>query len=110
MSSVDIDVRELYQALLSKAKQHSRFFGRHVYMVLTEDFVVFEAHFTHSRNILNRHINLRTKHAFMHIHAIKKGDWITFHIDYANPDKSIVLVLAHLLVDVVPYFSSRLLR
>ncbi|OIP77471.1 MAG: hypothetical protein AUK16_01805 [Parcubacteria group bacterium CG2_30_44_11] len=107
---MDIEVRELYRALCCKSKRQTQFFGRNIYFLLLDDFIGFEQYFTNSRNILNRHINLRTKHHFTHIHAIKSGECISFHIDYANPDKNLVFVFVHFLVDVIPYFSYRLLR
>jgi hypothetical protein len=101
---MDIDVRELYKALCCRSKRRAGFFGRHIYFLAKDDFGVFEKYFTRSRNILNRHVNLRSKHHFRHIHAIHIDGWISFHVDYANPDKNFGLALVHLCLDVIPYF------
>ncbi len=102
-----MNLQEIYQQLQANAQHRAQFFGRKLLVVKYDEFKRFEQYFVRSRNILNRHINLRTKHVFMHIHAIRQGNHVEFHIDYANPDKSIILATVHLFIDVIPYFSSR---
>lgn len=103
-------LQDIYTELQARAQYRAQFFGRQLLVITYDDFQKFEQYFVRSRNILNRHINLRTRHIFTHIHAIKQGNHVEFHIDYVNPDKSIVLATIHLFIDVIPYFSSRSIR
>lgn len=98
----------LYQLLDTNAEPKRTFFGRRHCVLAYREFQSFEEHFRRSRNILNRYENLRTIHWFRHIHVMKKGDVVEFHLDYANPDKGILMALTHLFVDVLPYFGAKL--
>lgn len=103
-------LQDIYKELQARAHHRAHFFGRKLLVIQYDEFQVFEEYFVRSRNILNRHINFRTRHIFTHIHAIKKGNHVEFHIDYVNPDTSIVMATIHLFIDVIPYFSSRSIR
>ncbi len=104
-----MSIGELLQQLHEQAEPKRRFFGRRHFVLRYEKFRVYEIYFRHSRNILNRYENLRTGQWFRHIHVIKvKEEYVEFHVDYANPDKGILMATTHLFVDVIPYFSAKL--
>jgi len=104
-----MSAERLYELLYQQAKPKHRFFGRRHFELAYQDFKALEVHFKKSRNILNRYENFRTRHWFRHIHVMRIGEVIEFHLDYANPDKGIMMAMTHFVVDVVPYFSARAL-
>jgi hypothetical protein len=95
---------ELYRELREAAVHRSHFFGRQLIVVPREAFLRYEEHFQVSFNILNCKKNFRTKTHFRHIHAIENGGYVAFHFDYTNPDKGVLHVISHAVVDVLPYF------
>ncbi len=103
-------IDDIYQKLAEKSIHRSHFFGRSLHAVLAEDFAAVKAYFAPSYNLLNNKQNFRTKNPFRHIHAIQIDEVIEFHYDYGNPDKGVLFVIFHVVLDVVPYYLYFLLR
>ena len=95
---------EIFNELEEKSIGKCHFFGRHVILVRSADFDRYRPYFIETANILNDKENYRTREVSRHVHAMKSGDLVGLHMDYANLYRFSVMAVPHLFFDVIPYF------
>lgn len=105
-----MNLKQIYRELKNKQVFYSSFFGRKLVVVRKADFENYKKYFQDSYNALNKYKNYRTNSIFRHVHAIDFGEYVQIHLDYANVSKSFLLAIPHFIFDMLPYFSSCLLK
>ena len=94
-------VDDLFQKLQEYKADSFRDYYKEFVFIKPKDFKRFKAHFQSSRNVMNSHVNYRSKHAIRHIHAREADGMVDVHIDHGNTDRSVLLGVIHFICDII---------
>jgi len=96
-------VDELWKELVKFRTDSFRNYRKEFVFMPKKKFEPFKKYFNSSKNMMNKHINYRSKHAIRHIHAREADGMIDVHIDVGNTDSSPFLGIIHFILDILPY-------
>lgn len=102
-------ISELIKFIQKKSFKVEEEFGVKFYYIENENFNEIKHNFLSHFNLVWKWENYRSKHYFLHAHAVKQEKETIIHFDKWNVSMFFPLWIIHLITDITPYVYKKML-